>query len=100
MLSEMKQLVREKNICVLATIADGKPYCSLMAYAANPEGAKIYMATHRTGMMAPASAPTLPDTRHGDRAPSVPRLRPRRPRRGAIAPAMDRRRLRAIPSRG
>ena len=48
MLSEMKQMVREKNICVLATIADGKPYCSLMAYAANPEGTEIYMATHRS----------------------------------------------------
>jgi len=30
MLAEMKQLVKEKNICVLATIAGSKPYCSLM----------------------------------------------------------------------
>ncbi len=48
MISEMKQLVREKNICVLATIAGSKPYCSLMAYAANEDGTEIYMATHRS----------------------------------------------------
>jgi nitroimidazol reductase NimA-like FMN-containing flavoprotein (pyridoxamine 5'-phosphate oxidase superfamily) len=32
MLEEMKALAREKNSCVLATIAGNKPYCSLMAY--------------------------------------------------------------------
>ena len=48
MLAEMKQLVKEKNICVLATIAGSKPYCSLMAYAANEDGTEIYMATHRS----------------------------------------------------
>ena len=48
MLAEMKQLVREKNICVLATIAGSKPYCSLMAYAANEDCTEIYMATHRS----------------------------------------------------
>ena len=47
MLEEMKQLVRDKNICVLATIAGGKPYCSLMAYATNDAGTGVYMATHR-----------------------------------------------------
>jgi nitroimidazol reductase NimA-like FMN-containing flavoprotein (pyridoxamine 5'-phosphate oxidase superfamily) len=48
MLAEMKQLVREKNICVLATLAGSRPYCSLMAYAANEDGTEIYMATHRS----------------------------------------------------
>jgi nitroimidazol reductase NimA-like FMN-containing flavoprotein (pyridoxamine 5'-phosphate oxidase superfamily) len=48
MLAEMKQLVREKNICVLATAAGGKPYCSLMAYAANEDCTEIYMATRRS----------------------------------------------------
>jgi len=32
MLDQMKALAREKNTCVLATDAGGKPYCSLMAY--------------------------------------------------------------------
>lgn len=48
MLAEMKQLVREKNICVLATVTGSKPYCSLMAYAANADGTEIYMATRRS----------------------------------------------------
>jgi len=48
MLAEMKKLVREKNICVLATIAGNKPYCSLMAYATNEDCTEIYMATHRS----------------------------------------------------
>jgi nitroimidazol reductase NimA-like FMN-containing flavoprotein (pyridoxamine 5'-phosphate oxidase superfamily) len=47
-LDEMKKLVKEKNMCVLATIAGNKPYCSLMAYAANENCTEIYMATHRS----------------------------------------------------
>jgi nitroimidazol reductase NimA-like FMN-containing flavoprotein (pyridoxamine 5'-phosphate oxidase superfamily) len=47
-LAEMKKLVKEKNICVLATIAGNKPYCSLMAYATNEDCTEIYMATHRS----------------------------------------------------
>lgn len=48
MLAEMKQLVKEKNMCVLATIADNKPYCSLMAYAPSEDCTEIYMATRRS----------------------------------------------------
>ena len=47
MLEEMKALAREKNSCVLATIADSKPYCSLMAYVTNTACTEIYMVTHR-----------------------------------------------------
>lgn len=47
MLADMQKLIREKNVCVLATVSDGKPYCSLMAYAADEEGREIYMATLR-----------------------------------------------------
>jgi nitroimidazol reductase NimA-like FMN-containing flavoprotein (pyridoxamine 5'-phosphate oxidase superfamily) len=47
MLEEMKALAKEKNSCVLATIVDSKPYCSLMAYATNRSCTKIYMVTHR-----------------------------------------------------
>ena len=46
MLEEMKALAREKNSCVLATIVDSKPYCSLMAYVTNPACTEIYMVTH------------------------------------------------------
>lgn len=48
MLAEMKQMAMQKNICVLATIAGNKPYCSLMAYATNEDCTEIYMATHRS----------------------------------------------------
>ena len=47
MLEEMKALAREKNSCVLATIAGNKPYCSLMAYVTNWACTEIYMVTQR-----------------------------------------------------
>ena len=47
MLEEMKALAREKNSCVLATIVDRKPYCSLMAYVTNAACTEIYMVTHK-----------------------------------------------------
>jgi nitroimidazol reductase NimA-like FMN-containing flavoprotein (pyridoxamine 5'-phosphate oxidase superfamily) len=47
MLEEMKAFAKEKNSCVLATIVDSKPYCSLMAYVTNTECTEIYMVTHR-----------------------------------------------------
>jgi nitroimidazol reductase NimA-like FMN-containing flavoprotein (pyridoxamine 5'-phosphate oxidase superfamily) len=47
MLDQMKALAREKNMCVLATDAGGKPYCSLMAYVTDESCEEIYMVTHR-----------------------------------------------------
>jgi nitroimidazol reductase NimA-like FMN-containing flavoprotein (pyridoxamine 5'-phosphate oxidase superfamily) len=47
MLEEMQALAREKKSCVLATIVDSKPYCSLMAYVTNTACTEIYMVTHR-----------------------------------------------------
>ena len=47
MLDTMKTLVREKDICVLATASDNKPHCSLMAYATNSQCTAIYMVTHK-----------------------------------------------------
>jgi nitroimidazol reductase NimA-like FMN-containing flavoprotein (pyridoxamine 5'-phosphate oxidase superfamily) len=44
----MKQLVRAKSMCVLSTVSESKPYCSLMAYASNDDGTEIYLATHRS----------------------------------------------------
>ena len=46
-LEDMKALAREKKSCVLATIGDSKPYCSLMAYVSNMACTEIYMVTHR-----------------------------------------------------
>jgi nitroimidazol reductase NimA-like FMN-containing flavoprotein (pyridoxamine 5'-phosphate oxidase superfamily) len=47
MLERMKALVREKDICVLATVSGGTPHCSLMAYVADDDCREIYMVTHR-----------------------------------------------------
>ena len=47
MLEKTKELVRKKNICVLATVSDLKPYCSLMAYITDAICKEIYMATHK-----------------------------------------------------
>ena len=47
MLTEMKALARQKDICVLATVAGQTPYCSLMAYITDENCEEIYMVTHR-----------------------------------------------------
>jgi nitroimidazol reductase NimA-like FMN-containing flavoprotein (pyridoxamine 5'-phosphate oxidase superfamily) len=48
MLDQIKALAREENMCVLATDAGGKPYCSLMAYVTDESCEEIYMVTHRS----------------------------------------------------
>jgi nitroimidazol reductase NimA-like FMN-containing flavoprotein (pyridoxamine 5'-phosphate oxidase superfamily) len=48
MLEKMKNFVRKKNICVLATVSDHKPYCSLMAYITDATCEEIYMVTHKS----------------------------------------------------
>ena len=51
MLKKMKALVREKDVCVLSTVSQyATPHCSLMAYIADEECSKIYMATHTSTM--------------------------------------------------
>ena len=47
MLEKMKEFVRKKNICVLSTVSDHKPYCSLMAYITDALCKEIYMVTHK-----------------------------------------------------
>jgi nitroimidazol reductase NimA-like FMN-containing flavoprotein (pyridoxamine 5'-phosphate oxidase superfamily) len=47
MLERMKALVREKDICVLATVSGGKPHCSLMAYATDDSCLEFYLVTYR-----------------------------------------------------
>lgn len=46
-LEKMKNFVRKKNVCVLATVSDDKPYCSLMAYITDGTCEEIYMVTHK-----------------------------------------------------
>jgi nitroimidazol reductase NimA-like FMN-containing flavoprotein (pyridoxamine 5'-phosphate oxidase superfamily) len=68
MIEFMKQLAKEKDICVLATVSGEKPHCSLMAYTTDEECGEIYMATHRAtkkfkNLMANPSVSLLIDTR-------------------------------------
>jgi nitroimidazol reductase NimA-like FMN-containing flavoprotein (pyridoxamine 5'-phosphate oxidase superfamily) len=46
-IDKMKALVKQKDICVLATASGNKPHCSLMAYATDDECSEIYMVTNR-----------------------------------------------------
>jgi len=46
-LEKMKWLVRGHDTCVLATVSEGRPHCSLMAYAADDACGEIYMVTPR-----------------------------------------------------
>jgi nitroimidazol reductase NimA-like FMN-containing flavoprotein (pyridoxamine 5'-phosphate oxidase superfamily) len=47
MLDKMKELIKEKNVCVLSTVSDNKPHCSLMVYATDSDCREFYMVTSR-----------------------------------------------------
>jgi nitroimidazol reductase NimA-like FMN-containing flavoprotein (pyridoxamine 5'-phosphate oxidase superfamily) len=47
MLEIMKTIVKENDLCVLATVSEGKPHCSLMAYSASDDCREIYMVTRK-----------------------------------------------------
>ena len=82
MLQKMKALVKEKDVCVLATTSADKPHCSLMAYVADEDSREIYMVTHRQSrkyenLMKNPSVSLLIDTRDehfGSRRPDAKAL--------------------------
>ncbi len=45
MIDRMLALLKEQNMCVLATCEADKPYCSLMAYITDESGRTVYMVT-------------------------------------------------------
>jgi nitroimidazol reductase NimA-like FMN-containing flavoprotein (pyridoxamine 5'-phosphate oxidase superfamily) len=47
MIETMQELLRTHDLCVLATTTDGRPHCSLMAYACDDDARHVYMATYR-----------------------------------------------------
>jgi len=47
MLLKMKRMLKEKDLCVLATASGNRPHCSLMAYVTAADGREIYMVTLR-----------------------------------------------------
>ncbi len=46
MIDRMKALVKASDICVMATVFDARPHCSLMAYATDDACREIYMVSH------------------------------------------------------
>jgi len=42
---DIQELIQANKLCVLATVSDGEPHCSLMSYATNDDCRKLYMAT-------------------------------------------------------
>jgi nitroimidazol reductase NimA-like FMN-containing flavoprotein (pyridoxamine 5'-phosphate oxidase superfamily) len=47
MLEKMKNIVKGNDLCVLATVSEGKPHCSLMSYITDEEAREIYLISHR-----------------------------------------------------
>jgi nitroimidazol reductase NimA-like FMN-containing flavoprotein (pyridoxamine 5'-phosphate oxidase superfamily) len=48
MLESMKELLKQNDLCVLATCLDNQPHASLMSYITDVGGRMVYMVTHRT----------------------------------------------------
>jgi len=47
MLENMKDIVKGNDLCVLATVSEGRPHCSLMSYISDEEGCEIYLISHK-----------------------------------------------------
>jgi nitroimidazol reductase NimA-like FMN-containing flavoprotein (pyridoxamine 5'-phosphate oxidase superfamily) len=45
MMDRMKSLLREGDLCVLATCSENRPHCSLMGYIADDAVETVYMVT-------------------------------------------------------
>lgn len=45
MRNDIQKMISENKVCVMATVADGVPHCSLMSYAAGNDCREIYIAT-------------------------------------------------------
>ena len=45
MRNDIQKMISENKVCVMATVADGVPHCSLMSYATGNDCREIYMAT-------------------------------------------------------
>jgi len=47
MLATMQEMLRSHDLCVLATAAENRPHCSLMAYVCDDAARYVYMVTYR-----------------------------------------------------
>jgi general stress protein 26 len=71
MRKDISDLIQSNHICVLATVSDGKPHCSLMTYIADADSREIYMITQREtkkyrNLAENPSVSLLIDTRQAD----------------------------------
>ncbi len=48
MLEKITRLIAEQDMCVLATVSENRPHCSLMAYVASGDGRRVFMVTSRS----------------------------------------------------
>jgi nitroimidazol reductase NimA-like FMN-containing flavoprotein (pyridoxamine 5'-phosphate oxidase superfamily) len=67
----MKKLVRDNDVCVLATVTDNFPHCSLMSYVPDRDCLEIYMMTRKgtkkyRNLAANKTVSLLIDTREED----------------------------------
>jgi len=47
MLEKMRAIVKGNGLCVLATVSEGKPHCSLMSYISDEEGQEVYLISQK-----------------------------------------------------
>jgi len=45
MRGDIQKMISDNKVCVMATVSDGIPHCSLMSYATDKACREIYMAT-------------------------------------------------------
>ena len=68
---DIRKMISENKVCVMATVADGAPHCSLMSYATDSDCREIYMATLKdtkkySNLIANPAVSLLIDTRDAD----------------------------------
>lgn len=71
MRGDIQKMISENKVCVLATVAEGAPHCSLMSYATDGNCREIYMATLKDtkkyrNLLSNPSVSLLIDTRDAD----------------------------------
>ena len=80
MLKKMKKIVKDKDVCVLATVMDNVPHCSLMSYVPDRDCREIYMMTQKgtkkfRNLAANRTVSLLIDTREEDCGADRARIR-------------------------
>lgn len=70
-MEDMQAVIQAQDVCVLATISENSPHCSLMAYISDDEQRKLFMVTHKStkkyaNLINNPAASLLIDTRLSD----------------------------------